>query len=178
MERTMQTSRGASVANTDFRFSRFDPSWRDAEGNWPAGTWTDVSDFFSAGDLSEYEEVEGRYLDTISDCLGAGSAVVKAHRVELNHLSAAHLNKHDLAVDLPNSLSELRTYDDVRATAQACLRNQIWCELVSKSARIATGDDLYVRCRSTSATDALRMKRIAQHNGLFVDDIQYPEFEH
>jgi phage tail protein X len=169
------------VTSADFRFSRFDPMWRAADGRWPADSWSDISDFFvvdaSLRDIAEYEGVERRYLDTICHCLLDGTAVVTARRVEFNPVVAGQLSRHGLLVDLPDRFPAMRTADDVRVAAQACMRHQIWCELVSESAHVAFGHDLYVRVRAQSPDDASWMKRIATRNGLFVEDVAYLEFD-
>jgi hypothetical protein len=168
------------VTSTDFRFSRFDPAWRLDDGTWPAGVWTDVSDFLpggsAAGNLVEYLDVERRYVDTISDCLADGLPVV-AERVEPGAGVAEYLGSHGLLVRLPDRFPALSSVDDLRSVARACMRSQIWCELVSQSGRVVFGHDLYVHVRASTPSDATRMRGAALRHGLFVDSVPYLEFD-
>ena len=176
MERTTLTSRSESVTSS-FRFSRYDPAWKDPQGRWPADVWTDLFDVVGI-DMQpplEYDAVEDLLSSATVVCLGADvDRPVVVGEVELNELVEARLKSIGAAIDLPRRRHDGLDATSVSRLVKASLRGQIWCELKSEHARCAVGHEMYVHVQADSDSRAQDLASTVDAMGLFTQPAEYP----
>jgi hypothetical protein len=159
-----------------FRFSRYDPSWRDAAGVWPAWVWTDVSDAIGSKRLRrEYDAAESLLSTAALACLETASDhPVEIRGVEVSRSAEKKLQAIGAAIDLPSLVNPLAP-SDLTDVVRANLRGQMWCEFVGGHSRCAIGHDMYVHVLADTAVRSQRLQaRVASSMGLFVETVDYP----
>jgi len=170
-----------------YRITKYDPGWRDANGVFMANDWTDVSEVGKeiSGKILDYETyfaVEATYVDAalkFFDCSG------------LDHLRiTGSENKHDseTLTELLKCLPELHDpvfpacefhedqcvgVEQIALRLKMNLRNVGWCKLeIDQKFFIHTGWDfyMYVGCAAPYQKAILN----AHANGLFVENFTSP----
>ena len=176
MERSTLTSRSESVTSS-FRFSRYDPAWRDTKGTWPAEVWTEVFDVArNAQPIPvEYQVVEDLLCSAAIMCLGADLGRLTAARgMEANRLIEAKLRSLGAAIDIPQASSHPFIESDVVKLLRASLRGQVWCEFEGSHARCAVGHEMYVHIEADSVSRAQELAATVEVMGLFTQWTKYP----
>ena len=121
-----------------FRVTKFNPSFRDAEGRYLLDDWTsltDVGKFFTGTRLtqSEYLKVEDAYVETVRRfLLSAGIASVRvtdAEQKDTFHVLSlelkAEIEGKNLAIEENTQLSAI----DIDWAVRLNLRELFWCRL-------------------------------------------------
>ena len=173
--RIMQISLSESETRS-FRFSRYDPRLRAADGTWPDGLWTAITDVMKPGDVipREYLDVEDRLVKAIEICLQVDQGVsVRADRLERRRGSERVLRKYRALVDVSGVDFDRMSQSDVDAVARAVLREQMWCEFSSESARCAVGHEMYARALLAPHVNSKAVIEGIESLGLFVQSMEY-----
>jgi hypothetical protein len=151
----------------EFRVTKYDPTYRDANGAYIWDEWTSVSDIgrvFGGVILteSEYQRVEDTY---------AGAAVAFLEEAGVTHLTVTDLENH-LAIPLPFTEASSLRLANVGAVVQRMLREEFWCRLEGEDAFIHVGYDYYMNVgvpRPCPVAESL-----ARQHGLFVEPFRSP----
>lgn len=165
------------MTDCSFRFSRYDPSLRHADGTYPDGTWTELFDVIdelgAEAGLAEYERVEDTYVEAVRSLLRQhGAEEARLADVERNGLVTGLLEQAGAALTLPDPLAELVSTSVVLLVVRAGLRGQLWCRIQAADLEITFGHDLYMHVRTSRSCDAA--KAVVAEQGLFVQDAEYP----
>lgn len=148
------------------RITRYDPRYRDAQGNYRAGDWSHVSHVgrsFHGEVLSqaEYDRVERLYGDAVR-VFAAESGVAQLEICDATFGTAPSGD--------PLRDGEILEIDHVTVMVQSLLREEAWCRLETNSPPFAVHvlENLYLwigsHQRCPIATDTVRA------SGLFVDE--------
>lgn len=173
--RIMQISPSESETRS-FRFSRYDPRLRAADGTWPDDLWTAITDVMKPGDAipREYLDVEDRLVKAIEICLQVDQGVpVRACRIELSYVSEKDAREWGAFVDVSGVDFNRMNQSDVDAVARAVLRDQMWCEFSSESARCAVGHEMYARALLARHVNSSAVIESIEGLGLFVQSMEY-----
>lgn len=161
---------------SSFRFSRYDPAWKDVAGAWPAAVWTEVFDVVGPGEPLPvaYRATEDILVQAAIMCLGADAGnLVTAQRMEVNNLARARLETIGAAVAVPRRTAGLGA-GDVDRLVRASLRGQIWCELQANEARCAVGHEMYVHVQVGLPSRRAKLVTKVKAMGLFAQTTEYP----
>ncbi len=160
-----------------YRVTKYDPQFRDKNGYYTKDEWTDFSCIGISINghvlsLSEYEEVEDRYISSIQlflDCVNSNE--LRCNTVE-KHLSSEKVPREFR--DFYNKIHEnsMIHKKELPKLLKMIMRNYIWCILLSDNTMIRFGYDFYLYIRiSRPCKKAIEEVRSL---GLFVEDFKNP----
>jgi hypothetical protein len=161
----------------DLRITKYDPIYRDAEGRFTKNEWTSFSDVGKEFDgqcfeLSQYYEIESRYIQAIDILLTEGNATnITIREIEKNGTNEKmdqlmlrdYLQLHDNQV-----IDKTR----LRQISKLILREYIWCKLVTDvGLSITFGYDYYMYFHLINISQKVinNIRHRIQLLGLFVD---------
>lgn len=166
------------MTECSFRFSRFDPSLRQADGRYPEDTWTELFELIDRfGDLAKayavYLPVEDAYVEAVLAVLQLhGASSVKLTDLERNTLVTRLLVEKRCDAPVADLLPQTLPVSDVPPIVRAGLRGQLWCQIRSTGVDVTFGQDLYMYVRSRRSCEGAKARLRAL--GLFVQDADYP----
>lgn len=161
-----------------FRFSRYDPSLRRADGRYPEGTWTELFELIDeykdiAMAKAVYEPVEDAYVEAVIEILRVYCMnSVRITDVERNSLVAGLLAEAGCDVQVAEPIPETIPVNALSPIVRSALRGQLWCQIRSSRVDITFGQDLYMYVRAQNSCEAAQ--RAVTMFGLFVGDADYP----
>jgi len=166
------------VTECSFRFSRYDPASKQADGTYPEGTWTELLELVDRlgsreAALAVYQPVEDVYVKAVLAVLHLhGAERARLTDVERNSVVTRLLVESSLDVPVPDPLVGSLPLSAVSAIVRGGLRGELWCQIRATDVDITFGFDLYVHVRSSRSCDAA--KELVADLGLHVQDADYP----
>lgn len=163
-----------------YRMTKYDPKYRNSEGNYAKDEWTAISDVGKVYNnkkftLSDYLLIEEKYCEAVKSMMGEVSVdTLKIEELEKNYYTSSNEKNSDELKKMYDLLEEGKTIKncDVALVVKLNLREIIWAKLVSKNFEVHFGYDYYMFICSSNASN----KSIAQitENGLFVEKMRSP----
>ena len=169
---------------TKLRITKYNPQYRNDNGSYIKGEWTDISDIGKTfGDdiftIEKYINTENKYIkaaEILADIFNLSKFYTiglegKSERIRHSN-SYPHLYDRDILLVLKNIRDGGGL--DIANLGQVCrlvLRNELWCQIVvvSPSIRITFGHDYYMYFE-LEYSDVSFVKRL-QKTGLYVEEI-------
>jgi len=169
--------------NYQWRITKYNPAYRNAEGHYLRDEWTSASEIGKSflGEivtLDDYLQVERAYVDTVMKFL----EVYQIENVRLIHLETYGLSNVDKTSPLYDplfdtiSLAEdmLVTIDQIPIVCKMALREFIHCQMITEDFLVHLGDDYYLFIGANSIQqEALQF---ASEQRLFVEQMISPYY--
>ncbi|MBQ2932516.1 MAG: hypothetical protein IJE62_06735 [Clostridia bacterium] len=161
-----------------YRITKYNPTFRDKNGNYTANDWTSISDIgktFIGGVLSQtkYKQTEDSYVDAVKIILKEKG---------ISKMMLCSLEKNDDMAEFVFSAKEKDLFNriddnfcvelnELETAVRLALREVIWCNLLSDTGdlKIEFGYDYYMYIRCNEMEEAA--KQIILNSGLFVEEV-------
>lgn len=163
-----------------YRMTKYDPKYRNSEGNYTKDEWTAISDIGKVYNnkkftLSDYLFIEEKYCEAVKSMMDEVNVdTLKIEELEKNYYTSSNEKNSDELKKMYDLLEEGKTIKncDVALVVKLNLREIIWAKLVSKNFEVHFGYDYYMFICSSNVSN----ESIAQitENGLFVEKMRSP----
>lgn len=163
-----------------YRMTKYDPKYRNSEGNYTKDEWTAISDVGKVYNnkkftLSDYLLIEEKYCEAVKSMMDEVSVdTLKIEELEKNYYTSSNEKNSNELKKMYDLLEEGKTIKncDVALVVKLNLREIIWAKLVSKNFEVHFGYDYYMFICSSNVSN----ESIAQitENGLFVEKMRSP----
>ncbi|MFJ5763936.1 hypothetical protein ACIP9C_01155 [Lysinibacillus sp. NPDC093210] len=166
-----------------WRITKYNPSYRNAEGHYLRDEWTSVSEIGKSFQgailtLNDYLQVEKAYVDTVMKFL----EVYQIENVRLIHLETYGLSNVDKTSPLYDPLFDtiplaedmLVTIDQIPIVCKMALREFIHCQMITEDFFVHLGDDYYLFIGATSIKQ--EAIQFASEQRLFVEQMISPYY--
>lgn len=163
-----------------WRITKYNPTYRNASGAYQKDEWTSFSDIgkkigATTFTFAEYIIIEDSYVNAISQFLKCNE--IQSMRItslekyslpkNLSFYSQPLIDTFHVIVD--NLVLDLETIQNV---ARLVLREDIWCQLVTKHMSVTFGYDYYMYI--TTDKECMASIILIQQTGLFVEPYTSP----
>ena len=132
-----------------YRITKYNPALRD-HGVYTRDEWTSICDVGKSYygvpfSMDEYLEVENNYITCVK-------SIMRYIGITAFAISELEVYSSDMNVENGETISGKR----VDRTIRACLREEIWCVLLSKNMKVQFGYDyyMYIMCDMTESEAA------------------------
>jgi hypothetical protein len=168
-----------------WRITKYDPAYRDGQGEYQKNEWTscyDIGKPYGGKEftVNDYMAVENAYIDAVLlFAKGSGITTLTIRCLE-KHNRNIDLGKNPLAyteemVELFENLREgdVLEIKDIERLCRLVLREQLWCKLESGNKMfVHFGYDYYMYIGSLSKPEGIA--RLVEELGLFIEEFESP----